>query len=319
MNEPSLICRRRFLAAGSLTAAAFALNPRQLFSQTTPASDFVAKSRAAAADAKITTVSLRSNVSVLVGSGGNIAVLTGFDGKLVVDSGYASSQPQVANALGLLSSSPVKRLINTHWHPDHTDGNDWMHSAGADVLAHENTQKRLSTTQTIAAFNAVIPPAPPGGIPTETFSDKKIIHHNKITLQLTHYLPAHTDSDISIHFVEPEILHVGDTWFNGFYPFIDYSSGGSIDGMIHAATRNIAITTGETMIIPGHGPIGNKAQLTEYRDMLADAREQVAALKKQGRTLDEVVAAKPTAKYDGKWAGGIISPAVFSGLIYQGV
>jgi glyoxylase-like metal-dependent hydrolase (beta-lactamase superfamily II) len=317
MTEDLHLSRRRFLAMGSMAASAFALRPGSLFAQEVSA--FVAKSRAAAANAKITTIPLRSNVSVLAGSGGNIAVLTGFDGKLVVDSGYASSQPQVSNAMGLLSSSPIKQLVNTHWHLDHTDGNDWMHSAGAVITAHENTQKRLSTSQTIAAFNAVVPAAPAGAIPTEIFADKKVLHHNKVTLQLVHYQPAHTDSDISIHFEEPSILHVGDTWFNGAYPFIDYSSGGSIDGMIHAATRNLAITTGETMIIPGHGPIGNKAQLSEFRDVLMEAREKIAALKKQGKTLDEAVAAKPMAKYDEKWGAGFVSAPLFVGLVYQGV
>jgi glyoxylase-like metal-dependent hydrolase (beta-lactamase superfamily II) len=319
MTETLHLSRRRFLTTTSMAASAFALRPASLFAQTPATSPFVEQSRAAAANAKITIVPLRSNVSILVGSGGNIAVLTGFDGKLVVDSGYASSQPQVANALGLVSSSPVKRLINTHWHLDHTDGNDWMHSAGATILAHENTLKRRSTTQTIAAFNAVVPPAPAGGLPTETFSDRKTIQHNKVTLQLVHYMPAHTDSDVSVNFVEPEILHLGDTWFNGAYPFIDYSSGGNIDGMIHAATRNLAITTKETMIIPGHGPVGNKEQLTQYRDVLVEAREKIAALKQQGKTLDEVVAAKPMAKYDAKWGAGFVSPTLFAGLVYQGV
>ncbi len=317
MTETLPLSRRRFLAMSSLVASAFTLRPRILFAQEVSA--FVAKSRAAAAHATITTIPLRSNVSVLAGSGGNIAVLTGFDGKLVVDSGYASSQPQVSNAMGLLSSSPIKQLINTHWHLDHTDGNEWIHSAGAVITAHENTQKRLSTTQTIAAFNAVVPAAPAGAIPTEVFTDKKVIHHNNVTLQLVHYMPAHTDSDISIHFEEPAILHVGDTWFNAAYPFIDYSSGGSIDGMIHAASRNLAITTSETMIIPGHGPVGNKAQLTEFRDVLVEARDKVAALKQQGKTLEEVVAAKPMAKYDEKWGAGFVPATLFAGLVYQGV
>jgi glyoxylase-like metal-dependent hydrolase (beta-lactamase superfamily II) len=194
-----------------------------------------------------------------------------------------------------------------------------MHGIGAVILAHENTKTRLSTTQTIAAFHATISPAPAGGIPTQTFAAKKTLKLNGATLELAHYAPAHTDTDISIYFVEPDVLHAGDTWFNGFYPFIDYSSNGSIDGMIAAANHTISITGPKTIIIPGHGPIGDKSQLTQYRDVLVFARESVATLKKQGKTLEEVVAAKPTAKYDATWGAGFVNAPTFLALVYQGV
>ncbi len=313
------LSRRRFLAT-TFAASACYLGPRRLFAQAPAAVPaVVAQGRAAGAKAKITTQPLRGNVSALLGSGGNIAVLPGTDGKLLIDSGYATSQPQLTAALAALSADPIHHLINTHWHFDHTDGNDWVHSAGATILAQVNTKTRLSTTQTIAAFDATIPPSPAGAIPTETFTDTKTLHLNGTTLHLAYYGPAHTDTDISIHFPEADVLHVGDTWFNGFYPFIDYSTGGSINGMIRATEKNLAAVGPNTIIIPGHGPIGNKSQLTEYHTVLVFARDKVAALKQQGKTLPEVVAARPTALYDDKWGGGAKGAAAFIGYVYQGV
>ncbi len=316
---PSTISRRHFLASGSLATAAVALHPRSLFAQTAEVPAVIAQGRAAGATAKITTQPLRGGVSALMGSGGNIAVLPGKDGKVIIDSGYATSQPQITEALNAISGDPVKHLINTHWHFDHTDGNEWMHSIGATIVAHENTKTRLSTTQTIAAFHATLPPSPAGAVPTKTFATKETLKLNGATLELAHYAPAHTDTDISIHFTEADVLHAGDTWFNGFYPFIDYSSKGSIGGMIEAAEHTLSVAGPKTIIIPGHGPIGDKAQLAQYRDVLVFARDSVAAMKKQGKTLEDVVAAKPTAKYDARWGAGFMNAPTFLGLVYQGV
>ena len=138
-------------------------------------------------------------------------------------------------------------------------------------------------------------------------------------IALKHYAPAHTDSDISVHFTEADVLHVADTFWNGYYPFIDYSTGGSIDGMIQATDVNLAKITNNTIVIPGHGAIGDKSQLTFYRDLLVTTRDKVAALKKQGKSLDEIVAAKPTAAWDEKWGGGFMSPRMFTGLVFEGV
>jgi len=313
-----MISRRHFLATGSLAAAAVALRPRTLFAQETLAPILV-QFRKAGIDAKIQTQALRGKVSALIGSGGNIAVLTGADGKVIIDSGMSTSKPQISEALAGLSGDPVKHLINTHWHFDHTDGNEWMHGAGAAIMAHENTKKRLSTPQTMEIVQATFPAAPAGAIPTETFTEKKTLHLNGEELHLVHYAPAHTDTDIYIYFEKADVLHIADTWFNGNYPLIDYSSGGNINGMIAAADRSLKVAGAKTIIIPGHGNVGDKEQLTKYRDMLVDCRDSVAALKKQGKTKDEVVAAKPTAKYDAAWGGGLINPAAFTGLVYQGV
>jgi glyoxylase-like metal-dependent hydrolase (beta-lactamase superfamily II) len=161
------------------------------------------------------------------------------------------------------------------------------------------------------------PAAPAGAIPTTVFQDEHTVHGNGSTLVLKHYAPAHTDSDISVHFTEADVLHTGDTLWNREYPFIDYSTGGSIDGQMEA---NLAKVSATTIVIPGHGTVTTgKADLTLFRDVLADAREKVAKLKKQGRTLEEVIAAKPTARYDAEWGQGFQTPKSFLGWVYQGV
>jgi glyoxylase-like metal-dependent hydrolase (beta-lactamase superfamily II) len=156
-------------------------------------------------------------------------------------------------------------------------------------------------------------------LPTKTFTDEYKLSLNGTTLALKYYPPAHTDSDISVEFTDADILHVADTFWNGYYPFIDYSTGGSIDGSIRAAEANVARVTSKTIVIPGHGPVGDRDHLIEFRDMLVGVREKVSTLKSQGRSLAEVIAAKPTADYDAKWGGWVIDGATFTGLVYAGV
>jgi len=273
--------------------------------------------RKAAATAKINIHKLRGNVSVLEGSGGNITMLTGRDGKVLVDAGI--SRPQVKDALASLGEEPVSHLINTHWHFDHTDGNEWLHSVGAEISAHENTRKHLSNTTRVEDWDFTFPPAPPGALPSKLITVDETLHLNGTTLVLRRYGSSHTDSDISVEFREANVIAVADTLWNGHYPFIDYSTGGSIDGMIRAAEANVANTNDETIVIPGHGPIGNRSQLIEFHDMLAAIREKIANLKKQGKSLDEAVAAKPTAAYDAKWGGFVIDGDFFTRLVYAGV
>ena len=273
----------------------------------------------AAAQAKIEVHPLRSNISVLEGSGGKIAVLTGKDGKLLIDAGFTVSKPRVAPALDSLSTDPITRLINTHWHVDHTDGNAWLHAAGAAITAHENTKKHLATSTRVEGWSYTFAPAPAEALPTTTFRDARRLRHNDTSLALKYYGPAHTDSDISVIFEEADVIQVGDTWWNGFYPFIDYSTGGSIDGMINATKWNLSVVTEKTIIIPGHGPVADKARLTEYYNMLVAIRENVAKLRKQGRSLAETIAAKPTAAYDAKWGQFLMTAAIFTQLVYSGV
>jgi glyoxylase-like metal-dependent hydrolase (beta-lactamase superfamily II) len=273
----------------------------------------------AAAKAKIITHTLRRNISVLEGSGGNIAVLSGRDGKLLVDGGFTVSRRALSGALTAISDDPIKRLINTHWHTDHTDSNEWLHASGAVITAHENTRSHLSVATRVDGWDYTFPAAPSGALPANVFKTDSEMRWNDTHLFLKYYGPAHTDSDISVYFTEADILQVGDTWWNGVYPFIDYSTGGSIDGAIRAAEANVAAVTEKTLVIPGHGRTGGRSDLAEFRDMLVAIREKVAALKKQGRSLEQTIAAKPTAPFDVKWGQFLITPAMFTGLVYQGV
>jgi glyoxylase-like metal-dependent hydrolase (beta-lactamase superfamily II) len=293
------------------------MTPRQAYAE---AKNIVDMIRADAATATIKVHRLRGGISVLEGSGGNVAVLTGPDGKLLVDAGITASKPRMLEALADLGREPVRHLINTHWHFDHADGNEWVHGEGAAITAHENTRKHLKTMQRVEDWDFDFPALAPGAIPTDVFTDRKTLAVNRSTLELQYYGPAHTDSDISVHFVEADVLHVADTFWNGIYPFIDYSTGGSIDGMIRAADANLAKATERTIVIPGHGtPVSNRNELKEFRDMLAAIRDNVARLKKQERSLDAVVAARPTAAFDAKWGQYVVTPALFTKLVYEGV
>jgi len=311
----SNLSRRQFISA-SLGGSALILAPRRLFAKET---GIVPTMIQAASQAKIEVNRLRRNVAVLEGSGGNIAVLTGKDGKLLIDAGFTVSRPRISPALASLSADPITRLINTHWHVDHTDGNAWLHAEGAAITAHENTKKHLSTSTRVDDWSYTFPPARAEALPTTVFRDEHSLRHNDTALALKYYGPAHTDSDISVVFEEADVIHVGDTWWNGFYPFIDYSTGGGIDGMIRATKRNLSVVTDKTIVIPGHGPVGNKAGLSEYYDMLAAIRGNVSKLKEQGKPLAETIAAKPTAAYDAKWGQFLMTPAIFTKLVYSGV
>jgi glyoxylase-like metal-dependent hydrolase (beta-lactamase superfamily II) len=308
------ITRRRFLASTALATAGYFL-PRRLLAE--PESPVTAI-RGAAATAKITIQKLRGNISVLEGSGGNVAVLTGNDGKLLVDAGITASRPGITEALNSLGSDPVKHLINTHWHFDHTDGNEWLHSIGAEITAHENTRKHLSETTRVEAWNFTFPPSPNGALPTNILARDRKLRLNGATISLDYYGPAHTDSDISVSFAEADVLHVGDTWWNGYFPFIDYNTGGSINAMIRAAEANLVKASSKTIVIPGHGPVGDRAGLIEFRDMLVAVRDKVAALKQQGKSLQECIGAKPTAEFDAKWGGFVIDGKIFTQLVYAG-
>jgi glyoxylase-like metal-dependent hydrolase (beta-lactamase superfamily II) len=292
------------------------LTPRQAFAE---ARGLVSLIKDSAASSPIVTHKLRNNFSVLEGSGGNIAVLTGPDGKVLIDAGIGVSRPQLTKALAALGSEPITHLINTHWHFDHADGNEWLYSIGAKIIAQENTRKHLSEVQRVEDWDYNFLPLA-SGVPSEVFATEHHLNLNGSSIGLKYYGPAHTDGDISVTFAEANIVHVADTYWNGIYPFIDYSTGGSIDGMIAASDANLAATTTETIIIPGHGkPVSNKAELKEFRDMLVAIRANVATLKKQGRSRDEVVAAKPTAAYDAKWGQFVIDPGFFTRLVYEGV
>jgi glyoxylase-like metal-dependent hydrolase (beta-lactamase superfamily II) len=318
-SKEQWLSRRHFclccIGGAACTATGGWLTPREAFAE---ARGLVSLIKDSAAVSPIVTHTLRNNVSVLEGSGGNIAVLTGPDGKVLIDAGIGVSRPQITKALAGLGADPITHLINTHWHFDHTDGNAWLNSTGARIIAQENTRKHLSEIQRVEDWDYNFLPLPSGGIPNEVFSSEHSLKLNGSSIGLKYYGRAHTDSDISVNFGEADILHVADTFWNGIYPFIDHSTGGNIDGMIAASDANLAATTDKTIIIPGHGqPVSNRAELKEFRDMLVAIRENIAALKKQGRSRDETVAAKPTAAFDAKWGNFVIDPGFFTRLVYE--
>ena len=237
----------------------------------------------------------------------------------MVDAGISYSKASMTRALSSISSAPPRYLIDTHYHWDHTDGNLWVHQLGATIIAQENTLKRLSVDTRVDDWEWTFPTSPVEARPTVLMKSGKTMNFHGTTIKLNYYGPCHTDSDISVYFVEPDVLATGDTFWNGYYPFIDNENGGSIDGMIRAAQANVADVTDHTIVIPGHGPLGNRTDLIAFRDMLVAVRGKVARLKSEGKSRDEIVALKPTADFDGKWGGFVLDGAFFTRIVYDGL
>jgi cyclase len=307
--------RRGFLSLAAAAGAA-SLMPRCMLGQTA-VPDRIAQGRVMAAQTPITTTKLADNVYLLQGFGGNMVLQTGSEGNLLIDSSFSTSVQKVLDAIAAVSKDAPHILINTHWHYDHTDGNEGMHAAGFKILAHTKTKLRLSTAQVIPFFHITVPPDPAGSWPTITFDDTKRIAHNGDAIDLVHFSPAHTDTDIYIHFQNADVLHAGDIFFNGIYPFIDESSLGNIGGMITASEKALALAGEKTKIVPGHGPLADKQQLQAYHDMLATVRDRVAKLKSSGANEQETVAKKPAADFEPTWGKGTFNGDVFTGLVYR--
>ena len=256
-------------------------------------------------------------IYMLTGQGGNLGLSVGEDGAYLIDDQYAPLTGKILAAIKELTSEPVRFVVNTHYHGDHTGGNENMGEAGALLVAHENIRRRMATGTFMEAFNRQVEPAPAAALPVVTFSDAVSFHWNGEEIRAFFVGPAHTDGDSIIHFVKADVFHMGDTLFNGMYPFIDVSAGGRIDGMITAADRVLKVAGDTTRLIPGHGPLATKADLQAYRDMLAQVRDRVAKLKAEGKTAEQIVAAKPTADLDEKWGGGFMKPDNWIGLVIE--
>jgi cyclase len=309
------INRRSFLELG-VAASAAAMAPHWMKAQSTQA----AKAPDPAASAPIKTTKLYDNLYLLQGAGGNMALQIGTDGNLLIDASFAPAVARIREAINTLapqSTSAPGILVNTHWHGDHTGGNEGMHAAGFMIVAHRQTRARLSTPQTMKLFHRDVPASPDGALPQIVFDDSLSVWRNGDQLDLAHFDPAHTDTDISIYFHKADVLHVGDIWFNDTCPFIDESSGGTISGMIRASEKALAVAEGSTKIIPGHGPLGSKDDLKKYHDMLAAIRDKVAALKAAGASEEEAVAKKPMAAYDAAWGKGFMNSDLFVGIVYR--
>jgi len=262
----------------------------------------------------IQTTPLGDRLVMLSGPGGNVVVLHGPDGKVVVDSFVQPAWPRLKAAIDALDGQPVKTLIDTHWHFDHTDNNANFRAAGAAIVAHANTKKRMGESHDLLGMH--FNPSPAAALPTSTFTQKHALRANGEEIALTYVPPAHTDTDIFVHYAKRNVLHMGDTFFNGMYPFLDAGTGGHINGMIGAAERGLAIANATTKIVPGHGPLADRAVLESYRAMLTTVRDRVRTQKGAGRTLAEVQAAKPTAEFDAVWGKGMMLPDNFVALVY---
>lgn len=281
-----------------------------------PATDRLAAIRAQIGAVPIQTSKLGENLTLLSGPGGNVAVLNGSDGKVVVDTFLSPAWPKLKETLDGIGSAPVKTVIDTHWHFDHTDNNAPLHAAGATVLAHENTKKRMSESHDLPILGVHFDPSPADALPQETFAAGHRLKANGESLTLQHFAPAHTDTDIYVLFEKANVIHMGDTFFNGIYPFIDSGTGGKINGMIAAADKILGLVSKDTKIIPGHGPLGNKEDLTKFRAMLVTTRDRVQKLKAAGKSADEVVAAKPFADLDAAWGKGLLNSDAYAQVVY---
>ncbi|MDA3934789.1 MAG: MBL fold metallo-hydrolase [Gammaproteobacteria bacterium] len=252
---------------------------------------------------------LGESVYMLTGAGGNIGVSAGADGVFIIDDQYAPLSDKILTAIRAFSKAPIRYVINTHWHGDHTGGNETFAATGSVIIAHNNVRKRMSSDQFMAHFQRNAEASPPQALPVITFSDRLSLHLNGESVSAYHQPHAHTDGDSIIHWPSSNVLHMGDTFFNTTYPFIDLSSGGSLPGMIKATANGLALANDDTKIIPGHGPLASKSDLQAYHDMLIQVRDLVAAAKDSGQTLEQAIAAEITAELDQQWGQGFIKPA----------
>lgn len=268
---------------------------------------------------EIRTEQLTPSIYVLRGQGGNIAVSLGADAVFLVDDQFAPLTPKILDAIRKLTDRPVRFVVNTHWHFDHTGGNENMGKAGALLVAHDNVRRRMSTKQFIEFIKREELPAPPGALPIVTFSHGLTFHINADEVTAIHVPAAHTDGDALVHFRNANVIHMGDVYVRYGYPFIDLSTGGSLSGMIEAVDRALGIINGATKIIPGHGATGGRTDLRAYRDMLSTVRDRVARQATAGASLEQILASKPTAEFDAAWGGGFVKANDFVRFTYSDV
>jgi len=260
---------------------------------------------------------LADNLQALFGAGGNIAVLTGPEGALVIDSDLVELSAKLRGALALVGDQPTRFLVNTHFHFDHAGGNTTLGRGGAVIVAHDNVRKHLMTRQVVnVGVDIVTEPTAREGLPVFTFAEGVRFHLNGEEVVVTHVANAHTDSDAFVFFEKANVLHTGDLFMSIGYPFVDAGNGGSLDGVIAAHEKALALCNDATRIIPGHGPIVGKAELQAHHDMLVVARKRIADLVRKGRSLEQVLAAAPTREYDERWGKGFVKPEVFVQRVY---
>jgi glyoxylase-like metal-dependent hydrolase (beta-lactamase superfamily II) len=308
------INRRSFLKASGFGAASLLISSPRMYGDFNGLIDNMLRE---AKTAKVNVIPLGSNIFVIKNRGGNITVADGPDGKLMVDAGISGSHPQIIAALTSLSGNPLREVISTHWHFDHTGGNPWLHEAGARITAHRNTRKHMSVATPVTPWKYTFPPTPEPGLPTRLLETDTSFSMNGMQINVTHPEHAHTDGDLVVAFKNGNVIATADTFWNGYYPFIDIEAGGTINGMINATKANLSLSNDTTKIVPGHGPIATKVELQEYHDMLVSISSSVSKLKNIGVTIEAAVAAKPTAGFDAKWGHYAVDPDDFVRLVYK--
>ena len=265
---------------------------------------------------EIRTVSLGGGVYMLMGSGGNIGLSVGEDGAFIVDDQFAPLTEKIKAAIAEVTDRPVEWVLNTHWHGDHTGGNENFGGAGAFIVAHDNVYKRLNPAE-FADLVGRSQQAPDAALPVVTFDRTMTFHWNGEDVHAFHVEYAHTDGDVIIHYRGSDVYHMGDTFFNGRYPFIDVDSGGNVDGLIAAADLILRMSGSGTRIIPGHGELATRDDLRAYREMLSTVRDRVAQLVRDGKSQEEAVAANPTADLDEDWETTRDWTEGFVALVYR--
>lgn len=269
------------------------------------------------ADVEIRTTRLTDNLAMLEGSGGNLGVCWGAAGIFLVDDQYAPLTERILAAVAELAEGPVRFVVNTHWHGDHTGGNENLGAAGSLIISHDNVRRRLASDQFSAFFDRTTPASPPDALPVVTFNDSLTMHINGGTVRVFHVPHAHTDGDAVLHFTDQDVIHAGDLVFQGLYPYIDVSAGGSIDGMIAGVRSLMAVCGPQTRVIAGHGPVVGLEELRTYLAMLEGVRAAVAEAMQGGADLETVLAAGPAAPWDAAWGQTWLTSDQFASMVYE--
>ncbi len=256
---------------------------------------------------EIVATPLADGLAMLVGQGGNIVVSTGVDGPVIIDDQFAPLVPKIDAAVRKLQDAPVRFVINTHHHFDHTGGNEAFGKAGALIFAHHNVRMRMSTEQLSKLMNRTMPAAPPAALPVVTFEDGVTLHWNGETIRVEHVAPAHTDGDSHVWFERANVVHMGDTFVNGTFPLVDIESGGTLAGLITSAELVLARANADTQIVPGHGPLARRGDLQKFHDMLVDVRGRIQNGIQSGKTMEAFIASKPLADLDAQWGKGFLT------------
>ncbi len=270
---------------------------------------------------EIRAIHLSPSIHMLTGAGGNIGLSVGEDAVFVIDDQFAPLAPKIKAAIARISPKPVQFVLNTHFHFDHTGGNEAFGKDGALIVAHDNARKRMTSDQLISLVNTTSRQAasPKAALPVVTVAGEITFHINGDEVHAFHVPRAHTDGDLIVHFRQGDVVHMGDVFFNGLYPFIDISSGGSPEGVIAAVDRVLALAGDKTKIVPGHGPLASKADLADYRKMLATGVQRVKEARRAGKSDEEIRASKPLAEFDERYGKGFMRPEVFLQALLAGI